>query len=703
MKRIGFMKWWLLCITMLVTILTAWKTSSMAWGMEPIRTAANGSLRVADGNRVSCLNVWSASGSPSSSPMTIYYDQSDAGLSAPQIIYLRDENVNSVFCIQYGSALSSGNVITVCGEGEYQKLNPQQKEAISQVLGCASMVTAPRDANGGYNEVNTGSCTFQNFQTYNATQLMLWYYIDVYSGRPGSGNTGGITWEGVVRTCAAGWGNLSECQRIKETVDHMKDIPGFSVRETAQIKPVTLHYDPADRRYEAFVTDSAQVLSQYAILGGEGLKIIRCQENGMADETGNSLLIYRETALKHGEAPITLTFHKEGEGGTLIYLKNQSEPQDLICISGKTGFAVDSYMAVDTTHTRVEIEKLDAETGKPLEGVSLQLWKGEELVTQWVTGTEPYLLYDLDIGSIYCLREIAPLDGYAGMEEHSFLLTQDGESKRITLYNQKTAVDISKQDLTGTQELPGARLELYEGETRIETWVSGDKPHRIYGLTVGKAYTLRETLAPKGYAAAEEITFTVTDTDEVQRIVMKDHRIQGRLHIMKRDEQGKGLKGAEFYLYQRSYIPEEKQEEVEAEPLKSDLGKKQEETDKWIASYTTDENGEIWIEDLEYGAYYLVEYKAPKGYICSEEIYEFQIETDGEQCEIVLENKPETPKTETEQPTSEAVTKAPELVAGVSMWKEETPQTGDSATPFLAFAFMMGAVIVSFYFSKQKK
>ena len=44
----------------------------------------------------------------------------------------------------------------------------------------------------------------------------------------------------------------------------------------------------------------------------------------------------------------------------------------------------------------------------------------------------------------------------------------------------------------------------------------------ITGLVVGKKYTLRETIPAPGYVTAEEIVFTVKDTPDMQKVVMKD-------------------------------------------------------------------------------------------------------------------------------------------------------------------------------------
>ena len=87
-----------------------------------------------------------------------------------------------------------------------------------------------------------------------------------------------------------------------------------------------------------------------------------------------------------------------------------------------------------------------------------------------------------------------------------------------------TKVDISKVDETTGKEIEGAKLTLKDKETGevVESWTSGKEPHRIEGLTVSKTYVLHEDLAPAGYNVASDVEFTISDTGEVQKVVMKD-------------------------------------------------------------------------------------------------------------------------------------------------------------------------------------
>ena len=66
-------------------------------------------------------------------------------------------------------------------------------------------------------------------------------------------------------------------------------------------------------------------------------------------------------------------------------------------------------------------------------------------------------------------------------------------------------------------------MELYGPDgTLIETWESADIPHAITGLPVGEGYVLKETAAPEGFQLAEDITFAVEETAEIQFVGMVD-------------------------------------------------------------------------------------------------------------------------------------------------------------------------------------
>ena len=119
--------------------------------------------------------------------------------------------------------------------------------------------------------------------------------------------------------------------------------------------------------------------------------------------------------------------------------------------------------------------------------------------------------------------ELATLPGYLTMKEPVTVEVNAAEVEMEPIANNQTVIHISKVDAETGEELPGATLELYGPDgTLIETWETGDIPHVITGLPVGEGYVLKETAAPEGYQLAEDITFAVEETAEIQFVGMVD-------------------------------------------------------------------------------------------------------------------------------------------------------------------------------------
>ena len=175
--------------------------------------------------------------------------------------------------------------------------------------------------------------------------------------------------------------------------------------------------------------------------------------------------------------------------------------------------------------TTTEISKVDATDEKELEGAHLSLKdKDGNIVEEWVSGKESHIIRGLLAGEKYTLHEdLAPI-GYATASDVTFTVNADGTPTKVTMKDEITKVEVSKVDATNQKEIEGAKLTLTDKETGevIEQWTSEKEPHRIEGLEVGKIYILHEDLAPVGYEVASDVEFTIADTGEVQKVVMKD-------------------------------------------------------------------------------------------------------------------------------------------------------------------------------------
>ena len=106
-----------------------------------------------------------------------------------------------------------------------------------------------------------------------------------------------------------------------------------------------------------------------------------------------------------------------------------------------------------------------------------------------------------------------------------------GSVDLVNMVDDTTKVSITKTDITGDKEIPGAEMKLFDKDGNlIDEWVSTEEAHEIIGkLIAGKKYILHEESAPDGYVVAADIEFTVSETGEVDVITMKDDTTKVRI------------------------------------------------------------------------------------------------------------------------------------------------------------------------------
>ena len=176
----------------------------------------------------------------------------------------------------------------------------------------------------------------------------------------------------------------------------------------------------------------------------------------------------------------------------------------------------------------------------------------------------------------------------------------------------KYEISISKTDITGEKEIPGATLNLKGDNNTNLTWVSTSKSHKVT-LKPGY-YSLTETIAPKGYILSKEtIEFRIDDDGnlyqknlageyvKVDRIKMINE-VRPTINVNKLDSKtNKYVSGATLNI-------------------KNNKG-------EVVASYVTDDKA--YYISLEEGEYSLVEVAAPNGYKLNSVPIEFKVDADG--------------------------------------------------------------------------
>lgn len=187
----------------------------------------------------------------------------------------------------------------------------------------------------------------------------------------------------------------------------------------------------------------------------------------------------------------------------------------------RDGYTVNLGTLTDDDKPHVSISKTDMTTGMELPGATLQIIDGNgDVVEEWVSTDIPHEV-TLDSGDYTLHEEIAP-DGYLVASDVTFTVVEGAVSQKVEMKDDCTRTDFSKTDaMTGT-ELAGAHLQVLDRNgTVVAEWDSDGTVHRIDRLTPGD-YMLRETAAPDGYEIAEDVTFTVPESGDVQKVEMRD-------------------------------------------------------------------------------------------------------------------------------------------------------------------------------------
>lgn len=275
--------------------------------------------------------------------MTIYKNESDAGHKQPQIIYgtfqVNGQNVTrSLYCIDFAKSLRSGTGFAE--KADYDRLNDRQQKAISYVLGKTKILDAPRNAEGGFD--NTGNLV--GWQEYVATQLLIWYYIDKYYT---PGNCEGIGWYGVERACADGYANLEYCTMVRNYIDSIYTVPSFATERKELAPTYELKYNSASGLYETTLADTNGVLDRFEFQSSNGITYTR---------SGNTLKITSTEEITKG-SNIAASGSYRADIADLTYVTsiNDSEQPTVKCDNASRRDPVNAYFNLTTENYTASI------------------------------------------------------------------------------------------------------------------------------------------------------------------------------------------------------------------------------------------------------------------------------------------------------------------------------------------------------------
>ena len=384
------------------------------------------------------------------------------------------------------------------------------------------------------------------------------------------------------------------------------------------------------------------------------------------DENGNRTLYYAKDALV---AEVTT----DDEGFAYVknlplgeyYVKESVAPEGFVHndYSEKAVFVYADqstpvvYDQVSFTNERqkvsINVEKQDADNGNVVSGAVFGIYNAEDIINKDgdVIVNADTLLQEMisdDEGQAKCTLDL-PLGQYyvkelkapAGFVSSDEILTfdasyqgQDAQTVELNAVkkNEPTVVEITKSDITTGVELDGAYLQVLDQDGNvIDSWESSkEEPHVIKYLTTGETYTLREEFAPYGYLVSNDISFTVEDTAEIQKVEMKDEVPVAELILNKKGEflddvslvdQVKGIVEHIFH-YITGSLTDVTFEVYAEEDIKAADGVSEDyyKADELVATITTDETGIAKLSNLPLGKYYVKEVGTAHGYVLDSEI-----------------------------------------------------------------------------------
>lgn len=411
-------------------------------------------------------------------------------------------------------------------------------------------------------------------------------------------------------TNSAGFFVLSDLEAGTYTVYETEAPAGYILDKTPQtavLKPngtTTLEF--ADKPLAGLQIKKVDAVTGQPMKGVE-FRITKLNNEPVGNYVTNGAGLIFVPDLKEGWYVVT-------ETKTLDGYKPDSSPRNVEVVSDKLNIV--EYQNQPYPH--LQIEKIDAETRQPLEGVRFKVSDqlGRELGSYATNKQGQIHLTGMEQGT-YFVQETETLDGYVLDKSVHQINLLWGKTTSLEIPNTPLGrLRIRKVDSETKQPLSGAVFHLFNSKGDFLDEYTTDMLGIIHlpkELEEGR-YTLKEVTAPAGYVLDSTPRNIEIKADETLELEIPNTPL-GTLRIQKIDSETKEpLYGAEFHLYDS----------------KGNL----------LGEYTTDNNGLIELSrKLTAGKYLLKETKTPEGYVRDEIVKTIEIK-EGETLNVEIPNVP---------------------------------------------------------------
>ena len=408
---------------------------------------------------------------------------------------------------------------------------------------------------------------------------------------------------------------------IDRIMNHGK-IPSFAVKYRNQLSDanaITLTWDGS--KYTGTATDTNGVLPQYYFSTNiSGVTV---------NQSWNTLTV---TATKDAAAQLNgyissdygYALDVEGTEAVLLEPSNGSNYQAcaaLTSLPDPVWAYIHFKVKIVEEKGSLTINKVDAETGKALAGVTYRLFDANgKKVADMTTGADGKAVFkDLPQGK-YSYQEISAPSGYV-VDNTKYQIAITATALNITQKRTNTpakaSIEIVKVDADHKTPLQGAGFRLYDtsGKQVAEGNTDVNGKLTFSNLRLG-SYTYKEFKAPDGYILdTTAYSAVLNQNGQVLKVTRENIPVKGSIEVLKVDAETKQpLAGVVYRLFAAD-------------------GNK-------IADGTTDVTGKVTFSGLRLGKYVYQEIGTVDGYVIDETKYDFSLTTANLNIKVTRENAP---------------------------------------------------------------